>query len=201
MSEIWDFYEMHFPGVPVGFERMNPLGRGRLCAIRPPTMQEFNRSFEQLLAEADRHRGLLLNSGVGKLNQLQSAFCKSLSYPCMTITPDAQITACTRDGAPAFFHYGRWNSATRSFDVVMDKVRQFRRITVDHFPECTNCFAKYHCAGDCYDLRRAGIRRCATNRRMIMIDLLYKLDHDRSITSITQADPRYQEISRKLHHK
>jgi len=201
MSEIWDFFEKYFPGVAVGFERMNPLGRGRACAIRPPSIHDFNRNFERLFAEADRHKGLLLNSGVGKLNQLQSAFCKSLSYPCMTITPDAKISACTRDGAPDYFHYGCWNATTRSFDVDMDKVAYFRSITVDRFPECADCYAKYHCAGDCFDLRKAGIRRCLTNRRMIMLDLLHKLDHDRSITSVTQADPRYKEISERLYHK
>ena len=201
MSEIWDFFEEHFPGVPVGFERMNPLGRGCTSAIKPPSACDFDRNFEGLLREADRHKGLLLNSGVGKLNLLQSAFCKSLSYPCMTITPDGRVTACTRDGAPEYFHYGRWNAGTQTFDVDMDKVKQFRAMTVDTFPECQDCFSKYHCAGDCYDLRRAGIRRCSTNKRMIVLDLAHKLDHDRSITSVTPADPRYLAISRKLHHR
>lgn len=36
---------------------------------------------------------------------------------------------------------------------------------------------------------------------MIMLDLLHKLDYDKSITSVTPADPRYAVLSRRLYHK
>lgn len=201
LSEVWDFFERHFPGVPVGFERMNPIGRGHASSLRPPSAERFDAAFERLFAEAGRHSGLLVNSGVGKLNLLQSAFCKSLSFPCMTITPSGAVSACTRDGAPDLFHYGQWNAETRAFDIDMDKVTKFRELSVDSFAECADCFAKYHCAGDCYDLRNAGVRRCSTNRRMIALDLVNKLDHNRSVTSVSQADPRFRMISQKLHHR
>jgi len=200
MEEIWDFFEKHFPGVAVSFERMNPLGRGADSSLRPPSTRQFTQAFERLLNEAPKHKGLLLNSGIGKLNQIRTCFCKSLSYPCMTVTPDGKVSACQRDGSPTFFHYGYWDNERKAFSIDSQKVRFFRSLTVQRFPECVTCFAKYHCAGDCYDLRRAGIRRCSTNKRIILMDIFSKLDFDKSITSVTLDDPRYLAMSQRLHH-
>jgi uncharacterized protein len=199
MSEIWNFFEEHFPGTAVSFERMNPLGRGSYSAVRPPSISRFNKNFEKLMTEADNHKGLLLNSGIGKLNQIRTAFCKSFSFPSMTVTPDGHITACTRDGSPESFYYGKWNENKKSFDIDMDKVIKFRSTNVDTFEECISCFGKYHCGGDCYDLRRAGIRRCATNKRMIFKDILNKLDYDKSISAISKENPNYVELTSKIY--
>lgn len=201
MAEIWDFFETHFPGVAVSFERMNPLGRGAHSALRPPSAREFSRQFEGLMADGEKHKGLLLNSGIGKLNQIRTCFCKSLSYPCMTVTPDGQVSACQRDGSPKFFHFGYWDEEAHAFSINPERVKFFRSLTVETFPECVDCFAKYHCAGDCYDLRRAGIRRCSTNKSVILLDLFNKLDFDKSITSVTRNDPRYLAMSKRLHHQ
>ncbi len=200
LREIWDFFQTEFPGIPVGLERMNPLGRGETSRLRPPAPTAFDAAFEELLRTVGGTEGLLLNSGVGKLNQVRGVFCKSLGYPCMTVRPEGNVTACQRDGAPDFFYYGRWNDERAAFEFDESRIGFFRTLGVESYPECVGCFAKYHCAGDCQDLRLHGIRRCSTNRRMLVVDLLNKIDHDRSITSVTQDDPRFRSLSRRLHH-
>ena len=91
--------------------------------------------------------------------------------PSMNVTPDGKVIACQRDGAPDYYQYGHYCWESHRFVFDLGRVRLFRGLTVDCFPECTECIAKYHCAGDCNDLRRAGVRRCVANRQLLLSSL------------------------------
>lgn len=169
IEELLSFYKMEFPGIPVGFEAINPLGRAsnEMCGgkVLVPNHEQFAKKITELLEREGSEK--ILNSGASRLGELRKSFCKALSMPGFNITPWGEISACQRDGAPDFFKYGYYDSKREEFVLDEERIKYFRSLSVDSYPECAECIAKYHCAGDCTDLRRAGIKRCEINIRMV----------------------------------
>ncbi len=169
VEDILAFFKAEFPGIPIGFEAINPLGRGatEMCGgiVMVPDHDQFAKKIGELLDREGPE--MILNSGASRLGELRRSFCRALSMPGVNITPWGEISACQRDGAPDFFKYGYYDHERKEFVLDEDKIKYFRSITVDDYPECVNCIAKYHCAGDCADLRRAGIKRCKINIGMV----------------------------------
>lgn len=169
IEEILSFFKQEFPGIPVGFEAINPLGRASAEMCGGLVMVPDHKLFAQKMAELLEREGpnMILNSGASRLGELRKTFCKALSMPGVNVTPGGEISACQRDGAPDFFKYGYYDFEHNEFVFDEDKINYFRTVTVNDYPECVECIAKYHCAGDCADLRRAGIRRCDINTGMV----------------------------------
>lgn len=169
IEELLSFYKMEFPGIPVGFEAINPLGRAsnEMCGgkVLVPNHEQFAKKITELLEREGSEK--ILNSGASRLGELRKSFCKALSMPGFNITPWGEISACQRDGAPDFFKYGYYDPQREEFVLDEERIKYFRSLSVDSYPECAECIAKYHCAGDCTDLRRAGIKRCEINTRMV----------------------------------
>jgi len=75
------------------------------------------------------------------------------------------------------FIYGSFDAARREFVYDSERLAALRRLTVNEAPRCANCFAKYHCAGDCPGKRLypgaddAVVARCAINRRLTLDQL------------------------------
>ena len=169
IEEMLAFYKKEFPGIPVGFEAINPLGRAsnEMCGgkVLVPNREQFAEKITELLEREGS--GMILNSGASRLGELRKSFCKAFSMPGFNVTPGGEISACQRDGAPDYFKYGYYDSSREEFVLDEERIKYFRSLTVDSYPECAQCIAKYHCAGDCADLRYAGIKRCKTNIRMV----------------------------------
>ena len=152
---------------------LNPLGRGTDCnagSVLYPNEKLFAESLITLRSLTGTNS--VVNSGAGRVGELKRSFCKALAMPTMNITPDGRILACQRDGAPKFYEYGHYDFKAHKFILNDDRIEAFRSITVDLFPECKTCIAKYHCAGDCNDLRRAGVTRCTVNKTLILSNIL-----------------------------
>jgi|GEM_PF-1553991 len=172
IDEIHDFFSMEFPGIPVGYEMLNPLGRGQHCSadpVVPPDGFEFANALIRLGARPGLNP--VVNSGAGRVGELKRSFCKALAMPSMNINPAGEVLACQRDGAPDHYQYGYFDAVEKQFIVDEAKISQFRSASVDSYPECAHCIAKYHCAGDCNDLRRAGISRCIVNTTLVLGNL------------------------------
>lgn len=169
IEEILSFYKNEFPGVPVGFEAINPLGRASNEMCGGMVMVPDHKQFAQKMAELLDREGsdMILNSGASRLGEIRKSFCKALSMPGVNVTPSGEVSACQRDGAPDYFKYGSYDFEKKCFVFDNNRIEYFRSLSVDNYPECLECIAKYHCAGDCADLRLAGIKRCEINIGMV----------------------------------
>ena len=47
-----------------------------------------------------------------------------------------------------------------------DKIAVIRKMSVVNYPECQDCFCKYHCAGDCPDRRLTDKLDCDSIREI-----------------------------------
>ena len=179
MEEFFTFCQTEFPGIKVGFEALNNIGRGKLSKLRPPSGIEFSKNFIRVLELSEKIGGSVTNSGLGRLDEIRTVFCKSLASPGVTVTPSGKISLCQRDGAPDFFHYGYVDKEKRKFIVDEEKVISFRSLDVRNYDECEKCFCKYHCAGDCQDLRQENISRCDFTRFLAKYKLVRLLEKEK----------------------
>ena len=82
------------------------------------------------------------------------------------------------------FFYGRYDAKTGAFAFDEDKLEQLSQLNVRNFPYCSDCFCKWHCAGDCTAKvldgiephAHAGSVRCEVNRALTLDQISRKLD-------------------------
>lgn len=175
MREIVDFFHENFPGVVIGMERMSEFGRGLESGIEAPSLSEFKEAITEVYQYAYNKGALIKNASLGKSNSLRTSFCLSVAVPNWTILTDGRITSCTRDSFPEHFTFGVFDENSKSIVINQEKIEHLRQINVFNNPECADCFAKYNCAGDCPNLRLAGLIDCEANRKLQLDRLVYLL--------------------------
>lgn len=166
LEEILDFFIKEFPGCTLGLEPLNPMGRGRNCKIiELPNKLEFARA----LGKAIDYVGdkiYIENASTGKIDTIRIYFCMAIATVSWNITPDGKLWCCTRDNAPEFFCYGKFDEKKNKMIFDEEKIRKIRNTNVLNFKECQECFMKYNCAGDCPDLRATNLVNCHSNRTL-----------------------------------
>jgi len=103
------------------------------------------------------------------------------------VTPNGDVTSCfevleKQDHRSRIFFYGKWRPKEKQFAIEEEKRNYLLSFHVQNIPYCSDCIAKWHCAGDClakvsYDSDVEGDRgseRCwmnqeITKRRIIQI--------------------------------
>ncbi len=94
--------------------------------------------------------GLLLDcSAYRNFNLLIQRFCPGDN----TLTAYGEISVCSRVGAPADAGYsasiyGKVN-LDGSVEIDREKFNHLIGLNVYHYPQCSSCWAKWHCAGGC----------------------------------------------------
>lgn len=119
----------------------------------PESVRDFYKLYIDNFFEAHDYaaqHGLLLDcSAYRNFNLLIERFCPGDN----TITPDGEISVCSRIGAPqdlgyADSIYGKI-SADGTVDIDRKKFDKLIGLNVHHYEKCKDCFAKWHCAGGC----------------------------------------------------
>ncbi len=164
-QELVDFFADEFPGKQVGFEPLNPMGRGTMLDITP-SAEEFATGIRQIAEYAATKDIVIGNASLGKFEQIKTVFCNAISAPGFTVTPEGEIWACTRENAPDIFRYGKFDFNSGQVVIDQEKLENLKTINVFNFPECTDCFCKYHCAGDCPDNRYSNLLKCDATKQL-----------------------------------
>lgn len=164
-KELVDFFADEFPGKQVGFEPLNPMGRGTMLDITP-SAEEFAIGIRQIAEYAATKDIVIGNASLGKFEQIKTVFCNAISAPGFTVTPEGEIWACTRENAPDVFHYGQFHFDSKKVVIDQEKLENLKKINVFNFPECQDCFCKYHCAGDCPDNRYSNLLKCDATKQL-----------------------------------
>lgn len=119
----------------------------------PEQVREFYRQYLDNFMEARDYaeeHGLYLDcSAYRNFNLLIKRFCPGDN----TLTPEGEISICSRISSPKDLGYsasiyGRVH-ADGTIEIDNEKFNELINLDVNHYPQCKECFAKWHCAGGC----------------------------------------------------
>lgn len=178
IEEILNFFNTEFPGIKVGLEPLDYLGRAidGNGEMLPPNDEEF----AERLTEAYKHAGKLgttvRNSAVGHFELLTPFFCRNACGPGWVFTVDGRIIACTRDPEGDHFCFGQYDEESNVYQIDEQRIKSLRAQNVLNYEECNDCFMKYNCGGDCPHKRQTGMRQCDTTKQVGLFILRQKLE-------------------------
>ncbi|WP_164674453.1 SPASM domain-containing protein [Spirulina subsalsa] len=121
--------------------------------VEPPDKEVFGRMIVEALKYAENKPVYVLNAASTEYDMIRPVFCSNVGIPNWTVSINGDVIACARDNAPDEFVFGYFNKDTQTIVLDQKKVANLRRMNVLNYPECTDCFCKYQCAGDCPDRR------------------------------------------------
>ena len=176
MEESYDFIVNNFSPRTIHFEPVFHCGRCKTSKTFHMNLEKFAQSFHKIEAK-HRNKKMRLTYSGSRLESLTNSFC-GVTRDSFTITPEGFITSCfeittTDDPKSEYFYYGRIDDGG---NVVLDenKRKYLHKLTVENLAYCKDCFAKWHCAGDCVakighgELHgERGHDRCVLNRQMM----------------------------------
>jgi uncharacterized protein len=148
---------------------------------------DFVRAFRAARVVA-RQYGIDLEYSAARLDVLTNHFC-GISQDSFCVSPDGNVSACfeafsERERWASVFFYGRPRSEQAAgYEFDLDVLQRLRNQSVQHRPYCQGCFAKWHCAGDCYhkslgsqaDGEFRGSGRCEVTRALTMDMILERI--------------------------
>jgi len=185
MEESYNFIVQNYQPKTIQFEPVFQCGRCKTKSEFNVSLEKFARLFQDIEQKNNERNIRFIYSGC-RVETLTNAFC-GVTRDSFTITPEGFITACFEIASPEdpkseIFFYGKINEHEEV--VIDDRKRKFlHELTVDNLEFCNDCFAKWHCAGDCVAkighsdlLGDRGHDRCELNRQMVK-DKLLKILH------------------------
>jgi len=164
-------------------EPLYRMGRGRDAADAETAV--FIEAFRAARRTSPKAANLLRFSGA-RLGTLTNRFC-GVANDNFCVSPAGNISACHevadehQPWAERFF-YGRPSGGASGFDFDEQVYTALRAHTANRLDYCAGCFAKWHCAGDCYHKALhwnsddfAGAGRCEIIRALTKDQILENL--------------------------
>lgn len=176
MIDIADFFHENFPKSAISFEKMHNMGRSLVSGIKSPNDEKYNQKFMELLEYAKQKQIPVKNASINKFNSLRTTYCGAVGIPNWTITTDGRIVSCERDNLPEVFSFGKFDFKEKKFIIDEKKLKAIHELNIFNYSECTDCFCKYNCGGDCPDLRMINGINCALIRSIGANALKEKLE-------------------------
>ncbi len=183
LPEAINFLKNRFGLNMLSIEPLYVCGRCITSGCQPPPLKEF---IDVMMEVIDLGKKLNINiqySG-NRLENLISRFCGAQGSNFF-ISPKGYVTACLEvseldDPRADFFIYGKYDPARKDFVFDNDIYKRLAASQVQIFETCKDCFAKWHCAGDCIakspDLSRVTQERnkfrCELNKTLLRRTLL-----------------------------
>ena len=164
-------------------EPLYRMGRGRDAADAETAV--FIESFRAARRTSVKAAKLLRFSGA-RLGTLTNRFC-GVANDNFCVSPAGNISAChevadERQPWAERFFYGRPAAGSSGFDFDERVYSSLRAHTAERLDYCAGCFAKWHCAGDCYHKALhwnsddfAGAGRCEIIRALTKDQILESL--------------------------
>jgi uncharacterized protein len=163
-------------------------GRCETSGCLPPDEDQFISEMKEATNLGAKTNTPIQYSG-NRISYLQSRFCGAQGSNFF-ITPCGDVTACLEvssrhEPRADFFIYGKFNPEKNKFDYDKDKYHRLAQCQVQNLESCKDCFAKWHCSGDCIaktpDFTRVtkerNLYRCKINKALIK-DTLIKTMND-----------------------
>lgn len=159
---------------------------GRWSRAPSAETDEFIAAYREAQRRAARY-AREIHYSAARLELLTNHFC-GITQDSFCLTPDGNVSACyeafseAETWAPLFF-YGKPDAASDGYVFDDDRLGHLRNQAVEHRPYCDGCFAKWHCAGDCYHkslavngtIEFAGSERCHITRELTKDQILARI--------------------------
>lgn len=153
LEAIASYVVEHYPRCSsLHIEPVWECGRCLQTDAKTPDPQAFIRHF---IAAQDicENEHVELSFSTLRTNTLTDAFC-GVNNDSFTVTAEGLVTACyevasREDPRADTYLYGYFDKGQHCFIFDDEKRKALHRMTVYNMPHCTNCFCRYHCAGDC----------------------------------------------------
>ena len=132
IEDILNFFDKEFPGVKVGLEPLDDLGRARFNndEIQPPDQDLFTARLQEAYRHADRAGMTVRNSSVGHFELLTPFFCRNASGPGWVFTSDGRIVACTRVPEGDEFCFGHYDEKSNKYLIDEERITSLRALTL-----------------------------------------------------------------------
>jgi uncharacterized protein len=159
---------------------------GRWANAPSAESEEFIEAYRVAQEWARRH-GSAITYSAARIDTLTNHFC-GITQDTFGLSPDGNVSACyevfseTSPWAKTFF-YGKPAQEHKGYLFELPILNNLRKQTVQHREFCRGCFAKWHCAGDCYHKALnangpqefAGSDRCHITRAITKDQILDKI--------------------------
>jgi uncharacterized protein len=131
--------------------------------------------------------GRELTYSAARVGMLTNHFC-GVTQDSFALSPEGNVSSCyevfseDHEWSPVFF-YGQPDDRGAGYRFDLTKLNHLRNQAVQHRDYCQGCFAKWHCAGDCYhkscsstgSTEFKGSERCHITRELTKDQLLAKI--------------------------
>ncbi len=157
-------------------EPLVPLGRGAHLdndLVSPPDLSCFGEAFIRA-KKLGASLGIKVKTSALNIDRLVKSFCGAMFIPSFTVTTDGIVTTCERDVDGRLYKYGYYNKDQKRFIIneeLIKKNKQYIQLPL----KCHTCYCKYHCAGDCPDVRNIGYNRCELNKYLLKNELISQI--------------------------
>jgi uncharacterized protein len=151
LPDCVDYIVRNFHPARIQVEPAYQLGRG---ASEPSAETEQFIEHYRNAQERARACGFEIRFSAARQDVITNHFC-GITEDSFSLSPDGNVSACfevfaeDRPYADLFF-YGVPSADAEGFVFDMERLKVLRSATVENRPFCNGCFAKWHCAGDCY---------------------------------------------------
>jgi uncharacterized protein len=191
MEESLDFIINNYKTKNIHFEPVFQCGRCKTSTEYNVDMEKFADSFQKC-SEKARKSGIRFFYSGCRVETLSNSFC-GVACDNFAVTPDGYLTPCfettsLEDPKSDILFFGRIDEQGKV--VINEERRRFlHSLTVENIDYCKDCFAKWHCSGDCiaklehsdYHGER-GHDRCKLNRKLVAGEL-------RKLIELTDINP------------
>jgi uncharacterized protein len=159
---------------------------GRWVGTPSAETEEFIAAYREAQGRAIQYGHHIYYSGA-RLGLLTNHFC-GITQDSFALTPDGNVSACyeafSEDNPFAdLFFYGKPDSQGTGYTFDLSALGNLRQQAVQHREFCQGCFAKWHCAGDCFHKSLtingreefAGSDRCTITRELTKDQILARI--------------------------
>ncbi len=168
------------------FEPMFNTGRGIDLRVSNRYYDDFIQSYLEC-ADYGRIKGIKIAYSGCKDKNFSYHFCNATGEDLnFFISTNGNVSSCYEVSdfshmQSCRFIYGKYDTNSRTFIFDNEKLRALISSSVFDYQACNNCFAKYHCAGDClmrssqYDKESDRTKRCKINKELTLRELVCRV--------------------------
>lgn len=183
LPETAKFLKKRFNINMLSIEPLYVCGRCITSGCKPPPLDDFTKVMMEMI-DLGKELEINIQYSGNRLENLISRFCGAQGSNFF-ISPKGYVTACLEvsdlnDPRAGFFIYGKYDENKNDFVFDNDIYKRLAASQVQSFRTCSDCFAKWHCAGDCIakapDLTRVSDERnhyrCNLNKTLLRRNLI-----------------------------
>ena len=152
LVETYKFLAENFQPVATAFEPLFFCGRCKTTNCKEPDSDEFIIKMKKVIDLSIKY-GIMPRYSGGRIIKLDTRFCGAAGSNFF-ITPNGLVTSClevTRREDPKsdIFIYGSYNDKEKKFNFDLKRYKKLVSLRLQTFNSCKDCFARWHCSGDC----------------------------------------------------